>query len=96
MPEETPDNYDWKQLNELREIMIRYVQSQLDSELGRKENASDIVQSAITYTLSAEVEDLVLTGTAAVNGFGGSTNNRLTGNSAANRRLSAAPGLAGR
>ncbi len=45
---------------------------------------TDNVQSLVSYTLSANVENLVLTGTAAINGTGNSLNNVLTGNSAAN------------
>jgi Ca2+-binding RTX toxin-like protein len=38
----------------------------------------------VTYSLSAEVEKLTLTGTAAVNGTGNELDNLLTGNSGAN------------
>jgi len=51
------------------------------------ENASegiDTVQSALTYTLGANVENLVLTGTTAINGTGNASDNILTGNSGAN------------
>lgn len=51
------------------------------------ENASeglDTVQAAFGYTLTANVENLVLTGTAAINGTGNGGDNSLTGNDAVN------------
>ncbi len=45
---------------------------------------NDTVQSSVTYTLPAAVENLNLTGTAAINATGNSQDNLLTGNSAAN------------
>jgi Ca2+-binding RTX toxin-like protein len=51
------------------------------------ENANegtDTVQSGITYTLGANVENLTLTGTSTLNGTGNSLDNVITGNSAAN------------
>ena len=51
------------------------------------ENASegtDLVQSSASYTLTANIENLTLTGTTAINGTGNASDNVLTGNSAAN------------
>jgi Ca2+-binding RTX toxin-like protein len=45
---------------------------------------TDTVQSSITYSLGANVENLTLTGTVAINGTGNSANNVVTGNSANN------------
>ena len=45
---------------------------------------TDTVQSSVTHTLGANVENLVLTGTSAINGTGNGLINRLTGNSANN------------
>jgi len=44
----------------------------------------DTVQSSITYSLGANVNDLTLTGTAAINGTGNGGNNTVIGNAAAN------------
>ena len=46
---------------------------------------TDTVRSSITWTLGAELENLVLTGNLAINGTGNAAANRLFGNSAANR-----------
>ena len=45
---------------------------------------TDSVQSSVTYTLAANVENLTLTGTVSINGNGNGLNNVITGNSAAN------------
>lgn len=44
----------------------------------------DRVQSAVTYTLGSNVENLTLTGAATINGTGNALDNVLTGNSANN------------
>ncbi|MGB8763708.1 MAG: calcium-binding protein [Burkholderiales bacterium] len=45
---------------------------------------TDAVNSSVTYTIGANVENLTLTGTTAINGTGNAGDNVLTGNSAAN------------
>jgi Ca2+-binding RTX toxin-like protein len=58
------------------------------------ENASqgsDTVESSVNFTLGANLENLILTGSAAINGTGNALNNRLTGNSG-NNVLSGAGG----
>ncbi|WP_374650074.1 calcium-binding protein [Dongia sp.] len=44
----------------------------------------DLVQSSVTRTLSANIENLVLTGAAAINGTGNELDNMITGNGANN------------
>ena len=44
----------------------------------------DIVRASATYTLAANVEHLVLLGSAAINGTGNALDNDITGNEAAN------------
>ncbi|RJF92794.1 calcium-binding protein [Noviherbaspirillum saxi] len=48
------------------------------------DEGTDLVRSGITYTLSANTENLVLTGTTVLNGTGNVLDNLLTGNSAIN------------
>lgn len=47
-------------------------------------SGTDTVRASVSYTLAANVEDLVLTGSANVNGIGNVLNNRLTGNAGNN------------
>ncbi len=44
----------------------------------------DTVQSSVSHTLSTNIENLVLTGTASVNGTGSALNNQITGNNGNN------------
>jgi Ca2+-binding RTX toxin-like protein len=62
-----------------------YIVNQADDEVieGAGEG-TDTIRSAATYTLPIYVENLVLTGIAAINGTGNGLNNRLTGNGANN------------
>ncbi|MDP2035439.1 MAG: calcium-binding protein [Polaromonas sp.] len=48
------------------------------------DQGTDTIQSDVTYTLGNSVENLTLTGAAAINGTGNTLGNTLTGNSAAN------------
>jgi len=60
------------------------VDNMRDTILEFYNEGTDTIQSSITYTLSNNVENLTLTGTAAINGTGNNLNNMLTGNSAEN------------
>ncbi|MDD5084397.1 MAG: calcium-binding protein, partial [Candidatus Moranbacteria bacterium] len=55
-----------------------------DTIVENANEGTDTVQSSVTYTLGANLENLTLTGTAAINGVGNSLNNILIGNSANN------------
>ena len=44
----------------------------------------DLVKTTVSFSLGAELENLHLTGSAAINGFGNALANSLTGNAAAN------------
>jgi Ca2+-binding RTX toxin-like protein len=48
------------------------------------EGGTDLVNSSASYTLSSDVEHLILTGSAAINATGNAIGNQLTGNGAAN------------
>jgi Ca2+-binding RTX toxin-like protein len=54
------------------------------SETATSATQIDTVRSAVTWTLAANFENLVLTGTTAINGTGNTRANTITGNSAVN------------
>ena len=61
-----------------------YVDNVKDVVTELASEGTDLVNSSITYTLTANVENLTLTGTSAINGTGNSLNNKITGNSGNN------------
>jgi Ca2+-binding RTX toxin-like protein len=61
------------------------VDNTLDAIVENLNDGTDAVSASATYTLSANIENLTLTGTTGLHGTGNSLANSLTGNSAANR-----------
>jgi Ca2+-binding RTX toxin-like protein len=61
-----------------------YVVGAGDTVIENANEGTDTVQSAVTWTLGANVENLTLTGNAKINGTGNSLNNLLSGNSGNN------------
>ncbi|MBD2442062.1 hypothetical protein H6G25_02350 [Dolichospermum sp. FACHB-1091] len=60
------------------------VDSTTDTITENANEGTDTIQSSVTLTLATNVENLTLTGTAAINGTGNELNNVITGNSANN------------
>jgi Ca2+-binding RTX toxin-like protein len=60
------------------------VDSSADLIVEQSGQGIDLVQASVSYTLAAEVENLVLTGTAAIDATGNAAGNALTGNSGDN------------
>ena len=63
---------------------IYRVDSTSDKVTENANEGNDTIQSTVTYTLGANVENLTLTGTAAINGTGNALNNTIIGNGANN------------
>jgi Ca2+-binding RTX toxin-like protein len=61
------------------------VDNSQDAVIEVKQGGHDIVRSSATFTLSGNIEDLELIGSAAIDGTGNTMQNTLRGNSAANR-----------
>ncbi len=61
-----------------------YVDATADVVTEAASEGTDTVSASASYTLSANVENLILTGTAA-NGTGNALDNNITGNASANR-----------
>ncbi len=53
-------------------------------------SGQDLVKSSVSFTLSANVEDLTLTGTANIGGVGNELNNEITGNDGSNHLIGGA------
>jgi len=62
-----------------------YIVDNVGDVIIEQENGGiDTAQSSVSYTLGGWVNNLVLTGTAAINGTGNGVENQITGNAAAN------------
>ena len=55
-----------------------------DRVIEKADGGKDTIRSSVSEALSANVENLVLTGTGNLNGYGNSSNNHLTGNAGKN------------
>ena len=63
---------------------IFIVDNQGDRVFEREQEGLDLVRSQVGFTLSANVENLILEGAAAISGTGNAGDNAITGNAAAN------------
>jgi len=65
----------------------------LDVIVEQKDEGIDLVQSSVSYILSKNIENLTLTGTAAINATGNSLNNEIRGNSGSNSLIGGGEGI---
>ena len=63
---------------------VYVVDTTTDTIIEKANEGTDTVKSSVTYTLGDNLENLTLTGVAAINGTGNANNNTLTGNSGNN------------
>src|SRR3569623_131376 len=75
------DSTDTIQISAFDGIVWSPVTSMTVTPIENANEGSDTVQSNVTYTLGANIKNLLLTGTADINGTGNTLNNALTGNS---------------
>lgn len=66
---------------------IYYVDDAGDSVSEAGGDGSDTVAAAVSHTLLADIEDLILTGSGAIDGFGNDLANTITGNDAGNNLM---------
>lgn len=64
---------------------IYYVDNASDRTIEKANEGVDLVNSSVTWSLSPNTEQLVLTGSRDINGFGGASVNLITGNSGDNK-----------
>lgn len=69
---------------------VYIVDDTADAVIERADEGTDTVHSTVSYVLGANVENLNLTGTSAINGTGNKLDNVLTGNDASNTLLGGA------
>lgn len=60
------------------------VDNVLDIVTETADDGTDLVQTSVSYTLSANVENLTLSGSSSINGTGNALDNTLTGNNGSN------------
>jgi Ca2+-binding RTX toxin-like protein len=61
-----------------------YILADVDKVFENSNQGTDTVKTSITYTLGNNLENLILTGSKAINGSGNTLANRITGNSGNN------------